>query len=294
MPESLNALWRNASPLKRLLLAGVPAVILALGAVGVGYAVFSGGGSSKPKAEAVVPSPAPATATAAPKPTQPPPTVAPTASPTPASAGLQATNGGGGAPTGGGTSPDYNNVQGGGTGAAPPAPDVPSGGAQRADDGELTGPGPAEGTNWTLVIPSIGVNASVESRTVGSDGTMGNPTGAFAVMWYDFSQSWVGVGGVPGQPGANAVFAGHVDYIHVGPAVFWSIRDLQPGDIVTAYTDHGSFNYSVQWGQWADPEADFSAYVGQTGQESITLVTCIGSFSGGHYSNRYIVRGVRV
>ena len=88
--------------------------------------------------------------------------------------------------------------------------------------------------------------------------------------------------------------AGHVDYIGVGPAVFWSIRDLQPGDIVTVNTDTGPINYAIQWNQWAEPDQDFTSFVSQTGQDSITLVTCIGGFSAGHYSNRLIVRGVRV
>ena len=52
-------------------------------------------------------------------------------------------------------------------------------------------------------------------------------------------------------------------------------------------------NYTIQWSQWAAPDEDFTSFVQQTGQESITLVTCIGGFSGGHYSNRIIVRGVR-
>jgi LPXTG-site transpeptidase (sortase) family protein len=76
--------------------------------------------------------------------------------------------------------------------------------------------------------------------------------------------------------------------------VFWSIRDLQPGDQVTVNTPNGPITYAIQWSQWTDPDADFSQFVQQTGQESITLVTCIGSFSAGHYSNRIIVRGVRI
>ena len=63
---------------------------------------------------------------------------------------------------------------------------------------------------------------------------------------------------------------------------------------MTVNTDTGPINYAVQWSQWAEPDQDFTGFVAQTGQDSITLVTCIGSFSAGHYSNRLIVRGVRV
>src|SRR4029079_4594870 len=133
----------------------------------------------------------------------------------------------------------------------------------------------------------------INSRTIGEDGQMGDPTGPWDILWYDFS-IYHGLGGQPGAPGANAVFAGHVDYIHVGPAVFWSIGDLQPGDIVTVNANGQTINYAVQWVQWADPDADFTQFVSKTGQESITLVTCVGTFSGGHYSNRLIVRGNRI
>lgn len=179
-------------------------------------------------------------------------------------------------------------------GSVPQVPAPPSGGAVRTNAGALTGPGPILGTDMTISIPRIGVNATVNSRTVGSNGTMGNPAGPWDVIWYDFSQEWVGLGGYPGQSGANAVFAGHVDYIRVGPAVFWSVRNLVPGDLVTVNTSSGPITYSIQWSQWADPAEDFSRFVASTGQDSITLVTCIGGFSGGQYTNRLIVRGVRV
>ncbi len=266
MPESIIALWRNASPLKRLALAGVPAVLIVLAAVGTIVATSSGGEAQK---QAAAPTQAPATATKAPATATPVPV--PTATPEPPAA----TDGG----SDGGTTYEYD----GGDYETYEAPVVQS------------GPGPIQGTNWSLTSAAIGLNASVYSRTIGDNGAMGDPSGAWQAIWYDFgANNWTGLGGVPGEPGANAVFAGHVDYIGVGPAVFYSIGDLQPGDIVTINTDAGSFNYSIQWSNWAAPDEDFTNFVAQTGQESITLVTCVGSFSGGHYSNRLIVRGVRV
>lgn len=156
-----------------------------------------------------------------------------------------------------------------------------------------TGPGPITGTDMSLSIPSIGVHASVYARTVGTNGQMGNPAGAWDVIWYDFSQNWSGLGGYPGTGGSNAVFAGHVDYIRVGPAVFWSVRNLVPGDLIYVSSANGTITYSVQWTQWAGPHDDFTGFVAQTGGDVVTLVTCIGGFSAGHYSNRFIVRGVR-
>jgi LPXTG-site transpeptidase (sortase) family protein len=265
-----------------MLLAGVPAVVLPLGAIGVIYAGFSGGTDAAPKQQVLAATQSPSTPATATATKAPEPTATPTASLV--NAGLPATAPGAGngdssssdgqasADTGGNDAPRYE------------APSEP-----------LSGPGPIAGTSWSLSIPAIGVDAGIYSRTIGDDGQMGDPSGPFQVIWYDFgANGWTGLGGVPGEPGANAVMAGHVDYIHVGRAVFYSIRDLQPNDIITVNTDNGPINYAVQWSQWAEPDQDFTGFVAQTGQESITLVTCIGSFSAGHYSNRFIVRGVRV
>jgi hypothetical protein len=146
----------------------------------------------------------------------------------------------------------------------------------------------------TLSIPSIGVNATVYGRSVGTNGQMGNPAGAWDVIWYEFAPNFPGLGGRPHEPGSNVVLAGHVDYIGVGPAVFWSIRNLAPGAIITVNSGAGPINYAVQWSQWADPYGDFTQFVRSGGPDSVTLVTCIGGFSGGHYSNRLVVRATRV
>ena len=259
--DSFLKSWDGATPLRRGVIVAIPVAVLALAGTGIGFAAFHGGGGSSNAQAHAAPSAsrtgeASATATLTPLPTE-----------TPASAGLQANNGG----SSGAPPSNYQRVQ-------------PRGG---------TGPGAARGTGISLSIPAINVNASVYSRTVGTNGVMGNPSGAWDVIWYDFSALGA-VGGYPGDPGANAVFAGHVDYIHVGPAVFWSLRNLQPGAKVYVNTPNGQITYQIQWSQWAAPDADFGQYVSRTGQDVITLVTCIGDFSNGHYSNRLVVRGVRV
>ncbi|HLB22682.1 MAG TPA: class F sortase [Dehalococcoidia bacterium] len=274
MRASIERLWERATPLQKGLFAGVPAVVIALGAIGAIYAGVSGSGDEK-QVIAATPTSVPSTATPVPPSATPQPTATPT--PEPVSAGLQDSG-----------SYEYSSSDstGGGGGGG--------GGVPLREGATQTGPGPITGTDMTLSIPSVGVNATIYSRTVGTNGQMGDPGGPWQVIWYDFAPSFIGVGGYPGEPGANVVLAGHVDYIGVGPAVFWSIRDLVPGTIVTVYSSTGTYNYSIQYNEWVDPNADFSQYVAQNGQESITLVTCIGSFSGGHYSNRIVVRGVRV
>lgn len=263
---ALMSLWRDASPLKRALLAGAPVAVIGLIAVSAVVMASGGGGAGAEQAAAPTPTATPGTPT---------PTswqvlaylsaIAPTETPTTAS------NAGPRNPT---------------SGAAPSQVYVPKPAG--------TGPGPITGTDMSISIPSIGVNASVYARSVGTNGQMGNPAGAWDVIWYDFSQNWSGLGGYPGTGTSNAVFAGHVDYIRVGPAVFWSVRNLVAGDLITVNSANGPITYSVQWSQWSSPADDFTSFVTQTGQDTITLVTCIGGFSAGHYSNRLIVRGVRV
>src|SRR5207245_102168 len=73
-----------------------------------------------------------------------------------------------------------------------------------------------------LIIPKIGVNASILQLGLNSDGTLSTPYSPTAVGWYKGSPT-------PGETGPS-VIVGHVDYIHYGPAVFWNLSKLQPGD----------------------------------------------------------------
>jgi len=155
-------------------------------------------------------------------------------------------------------------------------------------------PGRGEFTGERLLAPSIGIDAPFTYRRVGTDGQMGNPEGPEDVAYYDFAQ-WPELGGLPGK-GGNVVIAGHVDYIRYGPAVFWRLHELQPGDLITIRLAGGTeYNYKVEFNkQVAADAADWSGIVRATGDESITLVTCGGDFEAGHYNSRRIVWGRRV
>ena len=163
-----------------------------------------------------------------------------------------------------------------------------------ADSGDSHAPSsPAAESGMRMVIPKIGVDAPVTVRAIGSDGVMGTPNGRFDVVWYDFS-AFLGLGGYPGSSG-NAVFSGHVDYHPHYTAVFWDLHLLAPGDVIEVYLPNGSAaRYSVQWSQQVDPESDFSSYCRDTGEATITIVTCQGTFdpSTRQYNYRLVVRGV--
>lgn len=145
-----------------------------------------------------------------------------------------------------------------------------------------------------LIIPKIGVDAPFTYKVVPGSGQMPNPNGPEDVAYYDFSD-WAGMGGVPGL-GGNVVLAGHVDYINHGPAVFWELDQLTVGDRVQIRMKDGTvIEYAIEFNKHIDADAaPWEAIVGGTSEESITLITCGGEFSAGHYSDRQILWGRRV
>src|SRR3954453_1989544 len=140
-----------------------------------------------------------------------------------------------------------------------------------------------------LQVDSVGVDAPVEVGNV-TDGVMQDPSGPWVVSWYE-PLGKIGEGG-------NVVIAGHVDYWNVGPAVFWDVRDLPEGDIIRVVGEDGkNYEYAVQWttSYMADqltPEVIQKDIVGDTGQETLTLITCGGEFNPdtGEYNQRWVVR----
>jgi sortase (surface protein transpeptidase) len=151
-------------------------------------------------------------------------------------------------------------------------------------------PEPVEGVApIALQVDSVGVDAPIELGNV-TDGVMQDPSGPWVVSWYE-PLGKVGEGG-------NVVMAGHVDYWNVGPAVFWDVRYLPEGDIIRVVGEDGkNYEYAVQWTQsyMADqltPEVIQGEIVGDTGEETLTLITCGGEFNPetGEYNQRWVVR----
>jgi len=149
---------------------------------------------------------------------------------------------------------------------------------------------PSDAPVAALLIPSINVDAPVSAKGVDGEGVMEAPNGPWDVVWYNFSAR-------PGF-GGNAVFSGHVDYRNVGPAVFYNIKDLNPGDLVEVRLADGTvyqYRVTAKW-QFPADNAPVEQIVGPTPKESVTLITCIGTFSRatGQYDQRLVVRAERV
>jgi LPXTG-site transpeptidase (sortase) family protein len=141
-----------------------------------------------------------------------------------------------------------------------------------------------------LVIPSAEIDAPVVTKGVDAARVMQSPDNAYDTAWYDFSAR-------PGF-GGNAVFSGHVDYINVGKAVFWNLKDLSEGDQIEVHLQDGTvLRYAVNFlRQYDAASAPVDEIVGPTPEESVTLITCSGTFNSGthQYDKRLVVRAERI
>jgi sortase (surface protein transpeptidase) len=171
------------------------------------------------------------------------------------------------------------------TGARRPGPVILAATRVAASEPErVEGVAPVE-----LQVDSVGVDAPIELGDV-VDGAMQDPSGPWVVSWYE-PLGKIGEGG-------NVVLAGHVDYWNVGPAVFWDVRYLPEGDIIRVVGEDGkNYEYAVQWTQpymaeELTPEVIQNDIVGDTGEETLTLITCGGEFNPdtGEYNERWVVR----
>jgi sortase (surface protein transpeptidase) len=135
-------------------------------------------------------------------------------------------------------------------------------------------------------IPAIGVNARVIPLGLDAKGGVAVPplSTPFLTSWYDR-------GPAPGQPGP-AVLLGHVDSAAVGPAVFYRLGALAPGNLVyVTRRDRRTAVFRVT-AVALYPEQDFPAgYVyGFTPQPTLRLITCGGDYD--EHTHHYLSRTI--
>ncbi|MEO8955882.1 MAG: class F sortase [Ktedonobacteraceae bacterium] len=127
---------------------------------------------------------------------------------------------------------------------------------------------------WHLIIPTIGVNASIEPVGVLSDGNLAVPT----------QQPWDGVGWYkygpyPGSHG-SAVIDGHLDRPGGSPAVFWKLRNLHIGDIITVVNaGEKPLHFRVMNMKYYAPDhAPLRTIFENTTGTFLNLITCAGQW----------------
>ena len=136
-------------------------------------------------------------------------------------------------------------------------------------------------------IPAIGVDTRLLHLGLNSDGTVQVPslvTSPGEAAWYKYSAT-------PGQIGSS-VIDGHVD-TYQGPAVFFRLGALRPGDTVDVTLANGVTAIFRVTGVREYPKSGFpaKAIYGATDFAALRLITCGGTFdyATGHYLSSTVV-----
>ena len=136
-------------------------------------------------------------------------------------------------------------------------------------------------------IPAIGVHSQLLRLGVNADGTVQVPpltTSADEAAWLKYSAT-------PGQIGAS-VIEGHVDSYR-GPAVFFRLGALHPGDIIDVTLADGDTGIFRVTGVREYLKDKFPANViySDANYAALRLITCGGAFdyATGHYLSSTVV-----
>jgi sortase (surface protein transpeptidase) len=136
----------------------------------------------------------------------------------------------------------------------------------------LEGPALSESEPVELSIPKLNIKAKFEAPLgVLEDGSIQVPETYTEVGWYKF-------GPTPGEVGP-AVILGHVDS-YEGPAVFFSLGQLESGDDIFVSRSDGSvahFNVTEVERNFQSAFPTAKVY-GDINHAGLRLVTCSGSF----------------
>ncbi|MGC4867924.1 class F sortase [Micromonospora sp. DT53] len=162
------------------------------------------------------------------------------------------------------------------TGSPTTADDAPPVDGQPVD-GQPVGDAPAglaRSAPTSIEIPRIGVAATIMSLGTNPDGTVQVPPldKADQAGWYE-------PGASPGETG-NAVIVGHVDSAALGPAVFFDLGALTPGDTVTVRRADGVPATFTVDSVKSYPKTAFPTELvyGPSDRPSLRVVTCGGQF----------------
>lgn len=180
----------------------------------------------------------------------------------------------------------------------PSAGPVPASPSARSLPVAQTLPVPASGEPPTPVVvalpvavalPRLGVSSELDPLQLQPDGQLQAPPRWNVAGWY--------VGGPrPGERGP-AVVAGHVDGPD-GPAVFWRLRELRPGDRIEISRADGSTAVFAMTRSLVVPKDHFptAEVYGPTPHAELRLITCDGGFDrgSGHYLDNLVVFATEV
>ncbi|MGC4885625.1 class F sortase [Micromonospora sp. DT227] len=169
------------------------------------------------------------------------------------------------------------------TGASSPPPQPPAAAAPPSPSQQAPDASPDATPNRSalaasppsrITIPRIGVRADVLALGVNDDGTVQVPP-----LDQAMNAGWYKLGASPGELG-NAVIMGHVDSAKIGPAVFFRLGELRPGDTVSVErADRTEVTFQVD-GLKSYPKDQFPTELvyGPSDRASLRVITCGGRF----------------
>lgn len=144
---------------------------------------------------------------------------------------------------------------------------------------------PEQGVPVRLSIPSIAVDAPVDSVGLGADGAMDIKKNPDLTAWYN-------LGPRPGNNG-SAVIAGHYGWEKGKGSVFNELHSLKKGDKVYVTDDKGATtSFIVRESRSYDPAADATVvFQSNDGKAHLNLITCEGAWNNKRqtYSSRLVV-----
>ncbi|MEV0005419.1 class F sortase [Micromonospora sp. NPDC050980] len=172
----------------------------------------------------------------------------------------------------------------GSTSTAPPQPGAAA--APATERPGSAGPTLPRAAPLRVVIPRIGVDAGVVPVATDDNGALEVPPLAHPEV-----AGWYRPGPAPGQAG-NAVLVGHVDSQR-GPAVFFDLGRLRPGDTVRVVRADGRSAAFTVDGVGAYPKDRFPTerVYGGDAAARLRLITCGGRFDPrtGSYPDNIVV-----
>lgn len=135
-----------------------------------------------------------------------------------------------------------------------------------------------------IEIPAIGVSSPLVELGLDTGGALQVPRDFELAGWYQ-------LGPTPGERGP-AVIAGHVDSAQDGPAVFFRLSELAPGDRVEVPRADGQTAVFALTRIEQYPKDSFPTIevYGDTAGAALRLITCGGSFDEdtGHYRDNVV------
>ena len=127
-----------------------------------------------------------------------------------------------------------------------------------------------------LRIPAIHVDSPLEVLHLDGSGALEAPK--------EYAHAgWFADGAVPGEVGP-AVIAGHVDST-TGPAVFYLLNRLRPGDVIEVFRPEGRVAFRVvEVGHYPKEAFPTARVYGPTPDPELRLITCSGDFNSAQRS----------